>query len=465
MAEVQGRWSRLGFLAALTLVAFVQLDQFARTLRWHGRLRTQYVRTIESALNARLPQIAAALKFGGPLGWPGALALVRDVLPEAEVELFDGKGNRLAAVPRPAPVAHSPAGEQRTAVDAGRMVTVGPVGSDQARLLTYLSLRDGDWDVLLRVAQPVPELVQQVAERRELLLGHGLALLALAVAALLALLPARAPEAPGAPGALDAYAEAMTRLGELGRVQSRQHVAERRKLEERIRVAEPMARAGELTSGIVHEVRNALGTIVGYARLIEQGESAEAGEAASRIREECETLEVFVRRFIEFVKAESLNLGPVDVRRMLSRVAARESGARPGAEVSLAGGPDLAVEGDEELLERAFENLVRNARDAAGTGGHVVLQAARAGQNAMLSVADDGPGLSAVEVGALRPFHTTKAGGLGLGLPLAVKIVKLHGGAMTMEARAPRGLLVTVRLPIGGPGATTDGPASGSFPA
>ena len=105
---------------------------------------------------------------------------MRDVLPEAEVELFDGKGNRLAAAPRPAPVEHAPDAGQRGALAGGRMLTVGPVGKDDARLLTYLALRDGNWDVLLRIAQPVPELVQQADERRELMMGHGLALLALA---------------------------------------------------------------------------------------------------------------------------------------------------------------------------------------------------------------------------------------------------------------------------------------------
>jgi signal transduction histidine kinase len=229
-------------------------------------------------------------------------------------------------------------------------------------------------------------------------------------------------------------------------------VAERLRLEERIRTAEPMARAGELTSGIVHEVRNALGTIVGYTRLIEQAvPDGEAGEAAVHIREECEALEVFVRRFIEFVKAETLTLGPVNVRGLLSRVAARESSARPGALVSLSPGPDVALSGDEELLERAFENIVRNAREAAGPAGRVTLQARHQGNDAELTVADDGPGLSADERDALRPFRTTKPGGLGLGLPLAMKIVKLHGGSLTMASRAPRGLAVTVHLPVGGP--------------
>jgi signal transduction histidine kinase len=332
------------------------------------------------------------------------------------------------------------------------MVTVGPVGEPDPRLLTYVGLRSGTSDVVLRVATPVPELVQQAAERRELLLAQAFALLALAAAAVLALLPGRRGEGDGPPRALDAYAEAMTRLGDMGRAQTQQLTAERLRLEERIRTAEPMARVGELTSGIVHEVRNALGTIVGYARMIEQAEPrAEAKDAAAHIRGECEALEVFVRRFVEFVKAETLHVGPVEARRLLSRVAARECGARKGAEVTLAQGPDVSFTGDEELLERALENLVRNAREAAGGAGHVLLQARREGEEAALTVADDGPGLSNAERDGLRPFKTTKAGGLGLGLPLAMKIVKLHGGALTMASRTPQGLAVTVHLPVAGP--------------
>jgi signal transduction histidine kinase len=47
----------------------------------------------------------------------------------------------------------------------------------------------------------------------------------------------------------------------------------------------------------------------------------------------------------------------------------------------------------------------------------------------------------------IRPFFTSKAGGLGLGLPIALKIVRLHGGSLELADRTPRGLSVTVRLP------------------
>ena len=63
----------------------------------------------------------------------------------------------------------------------------------------------------------------------------------------------------------------------------------------------------------------------------------------------------------------------------------------------------------------------------------------------------------------LRPFFTTKPGGLGLGLPLALKIVRLHNGELDLAARQPAGLVVTVRIPetLEGAPSVTDGSVGG----
>ena len=65
-------------------------------------------------------------------------------------------------------------------------------------------------------------------------------------------------------------------------------------------------------------------------------------------------------------------------------------------------------------------------------------------------IADDGPGLPAEKREQIRPFTTSK-GGLGLGLATALKIVELHDGQLLFADRQPRGLLVTVQLPLAGP--------------
>jgi signal transduction histidine kinase len=112
----------------------------------------------------------------------------------------------------------------------------------------------------------------------------------------------------------------------------------------------------------------------------------------------------------------------------------------------------LEVRGDEDLLERGFENLVRNAADAAAEGGgHVEVTAEVEGDRVVVRVEDDGPGLPPGHPEDARPFFTTKAGGLGLGLPIARKVLLLHGGQLSVGDREPCGCTARVSLPVQGP--------------
>jgi signal transduction histidine kinase len=108
-----------------------------------------------------------------------------------------------------------------------------------------------------------------------------------------------------------------------------------------------------------------------------------------------------------------------------------------------------AVQADEELLERAVENVLRNAVAAASEGGgHVRVSVERVAAGALeISVEDDGPGLPPGHTGEIRPFHSTKPGGLGLGLPLARKIMRLHGGDLALRPGRQGGVAVTLSLP------------------
>jgi len=445
---------------ALLIVGIVEMQALASTLQGQERLRDKVTRTIRVAIDAARPRLAELVRPGGEAAWLLAIREARAAALASEVALLDLNGRVLAAEPPASQPVDSLTPVERDILGDEGTVTVGPIMGESSRLLTYIGLRAGDQSVVLRLATPLPELVLDLRDRRPLFIAHGIALTLLAVAAALVLFPGHATRSSPAAATL-AYEAAMARLHERS-VRSQEEL---RRVEEELREKAALARSGELAAGIAHEMRNGIGTILGYARLIERG-GGEAEEAARAIREECETLEAVIRRFMDFVKDERLLGARFDLTRTLGRVVARESRSRVGPEVTTRV-PDAPADyhGDEELLERAFENVVRNALEAAGAAGHVAVEITRDPDNALVvTIADDGPGLPRHLRENPRPFYSTKPRGLGLGLPLAVKIVRLHGGDLAFADRDPHGLLVTIRLPCLPEQSVTESNAAGGLP-
>ncbi|MGE0456190.1 MAG: ATP-binding protein [Vicinamibacteria bacterium] len=429
---------------AVLLVGIVEVQGIATTLAGQGRLRERVVRVVRGAIAAAWPRLAARVE-------PGTPAAFRDAIQDAiasglasEIEVFSFDGSLVQREPSlAAPVEHWPQPADLEAARKGGVVSAGPFFGQATRALTYVAFPSGRGLVLLRFATPVPELVEDLRDRQPLFLAHALALGLVLLAGALALFPAGEPAPAAGEHALSAYETAMSRL----QARSREREADLRRVEDELREKAALARSGELAAGIAHEVRNSLGTIVGYARLAEHAQAeGERLDAARGIRQECETLDSVVRRFVDFVKDEALERRSFEIELLLRRVVARETRSRPGSNVTLAGA-QVSFDGDEELLERAFENLVRNALEAAGPEGRVRAGAEDLGAAVMVRIEDDGPGLPEDLRRAPRLFYTTKPRGLGLGLPMAAKIVQLHGGELRFEDASPRGLAVVVVLP------------------
>lgn len=448
MAEPRQSPARLGVVLALAVVALFEVLSLLQGVRSLRRLRSRATAGAEERVAASRPALDAALSRGGTLGWNEAAAIAVSRLGAAEVEVLDAEGRSIFSRPTVSPVGHRLPAPESLVLVAGGIVTVAAQQGPVARVMSYVPLPGERPPRALRLAFAAPDLEDELRERQQVFLGHLMALGALALAALLVM--RRGATLPTPPRALEAYEEAMGRLREKGDEEKARHGAERRRMEQAVRETEALARAGELTAGIVHEVRNGLGTILGYARMLErQDPSAGPVETGRAIREECETLEVVVRRFVDFLKLEELRIVPTDLSRLVARVVAREHRAHETVPVRLEGveGPVLAL-ADEELLERALENVVRNAFEAAAAGGGTVLVSALSEEGrAVVLVEDGGPGLPPDHPGEIRPFYTTRPGGLGLGLPLARKILVLHQGSLRLEPRDPTGVRVTLVLP------------------
>ncbi len=174
--------------------------------------------------------------------------------------------------------------------------------------------------------------------------------------------------------------------------------------------------------------------------------------AVDDLQEEVRQMSSLVAELLSFSKAgmqqETPLLVSVDVALVLDEVVARE-----GACVEIKVEYGLRAMADSESLSRAIANLLRNAARYAGEAGPVVLTARRDAGQAVIKVADSGPGLPANEVDRVfTPFYRLETsrnrgtGGVGLGLAIVKNCVEACKGTVRCRNRVPSGLEVEIRL-------------------
>lgn len=124
----------------------------------------------------------------------------------------------------------------------------------------------------------------------------------------------------------------------------------------------------------------------------------------------------------------------------------------PGVELVKDFHPIPKVVVDREQLQSVVTNLLLNARDAIGSDGRILIETAQRNGRAVLSVSDDGCGMSSdfLRDSLFRPFQTTKKMGLGIGMFQSKMIVEAHRGSIQVESEPGKGTKFGVYLPLNG---------------
>ena len=233
-------------------------------------------------------------------------------------------------------------------------------------------------------------------------------------------------------------------------------LTERRQLEQQLVQSGKLTAIGELAAGVAHEINNPLFAILGLTEFLlkESEEDSRAHRRLELIRETGLEIKEIVRALLDFAGENTEERRIVEIEDVVRSTVdlVRRTNAHKGIElVDAYDAAGTVVLASPNQLKQVILNLIANARQAMPLGGTVHVDVSRLGTHALVTVADDGPGIDPPLLSRIfEPFFTTKrdVGGTGLGLSVSLGIAESHGGTLIASSELGSGARFTVRLPL-----------------
>jgi signal transduction histidine kinase len=235
---------------------------------------------------------------------------------------------------------------------------------------------------------------------------------------------------------------------------------EREHLEKRLNEAEHLSKVGQLASGIAHEIRNPLNYI---SLAIDHLKSEvlpicgdrrqEVENLTGKIKEEVRRVNYMVVNFMNYGRPLKIRMGQIVYRDLIAKALPllQEKLSEQHIQVVTELEPDLPMMwGDRDLLRNCLFNFITNAAQAMPDGGTITLGAKydRDSESFRLTFKDQGEGIASEDVARIfQPYFTTKEAGIGLGLAITERIIKEHGGEVSVESETGKWTVFTVILP------------------
>lgn len=236
----------------------------------------------------------------------------------------------------------------------------------------------------------------------------------------------------------------------------RRSYSELRIVQEELVRKEQLAAVGELSAVIAHEVRNPLAIIKNAISSLRRPtlRDGDRGVLLGILDEEVDRLNRLVRNLLAYARPVAPQGEPVDVLAVAEEAVevARAAHEDPDAiEVKLETDGVAPIDADPTLLRQAIENVAANAMQAMPDGGTLTVRVSSipgSPPRLQLEFEDSGTGMTPeVLVKAINPFFTTRPSGTGLGLAIVDRVVKNHGGSISIESEPGHGTIVRITLP------------------
>jgi two-component system sensor histidine kinase AtoS len=237
-------------------------------------------------------------------------------------------------------------------------------------------------------------------------------------------------------------------------------ITERKQAEEVLRRAQQVKIAGELATGLAHEIKNPLAGIKVTMEILaeEPHLSDENRDALAKVIGEIKRIEYLMKSLLNFARPPRPRLAKTDVNAVLENVvglALKDRAPSRDGSHAIAIVRDFQQDipkalADPMQLQQILMNLILNAADAMPQGGTVSLKTHynSALHSLHVAISDTGTGIDAkVMESIFKPFFTTKPKGTGLGLAITKRLIEENGGSISIENKADGGALFTISLP------------------
>jgi two-component system, NtrC family, sensor histidine kinase HydH len=235
-------------------------------------------------------------------------------------------------------------------------------------------------------------------------------------------------------------------------------LTEHRRAVEQLQRKDKVTAMGELAGGIAHEIRNPLNAIGIIAQrfqheFVPTEDVDEYRGLAATMRSEVERVNAIITQFLAFSRPPRPVFSLVDLDQLLDQTVqtVRSQARASGIELSIISESHTIIMGDADRLQQALMNILQNSIEAIGTEGRIKCVLCTSGTQAVLSIADTGPGIpDEIRERIFNLYFTTKPEGSGLGLGMVQQIISEHGGDLGVWSEAGIGATFVLRFPLAG---------------